>query len=736
MAVVTSRASGPATPRERFRSALEWRPGRYTAAFAAFTGLTLAWLSPMALRFTTHVLQGPSDATLSIWQYWAIDAEGATPWTSSRTYLNGAPEGLPLPAATNWAAPIQAAFVWALHPLLGFVGAFNLFLIAGFVLTGFFTFALLDRLGVHPLASFFGAYLVAFNPWAFERAFAGHAAFLHGWVFILLIAALLRVRARPTLGAAALAGGAFALTFLMASYFGLLASVIVAVYYVVHAVSVRGIAEKLWTVTLACVTGGIALLAVVPAAVRYVTEPAVVEESIRNGLVQIARLSASPAAYILPSRRNPFLGEITEGVAGSENFAEQSLYFGVTALSAAAVAVFLLLRRHDFATDPRRRFAIVFAAVLAPVAFWASLPRDLELFGLPLPSFSWFVTQVTTFYRVYARFGLIVAIAVALLAAAALDHLARRHRRGRLLVAGLTLVLALELLVWPITGWNARDAPPYVRVLQQLPRGTVANYPMLTDKIPAIHLAERAIYYQTIHGQPLYALFGSGVLGTREDAIRVLSRYVTQEQTPAILAAEGVRYVVLHDDVYRAQGEEPPTLPAKMFRLLAEVPDKRIYELRAAPVPDLDALVVARSAEIAAAEGWRPPRLVFDSGFYDVEPGGGRWLGQDGVLFADRMTRQTNRYVLTGTSFSNAIPRSLELVNSDGTTFGSTRVETFGQNFTIGPFTLLGRSARLRLRVTPEPQPFGGDDPRVASVYFTRLVLQPVVDVSNSLRTR
>ena len=89
---------------------------------------------------------------------------------------------------------------------IGFVGGFNVFLLTGFVLTGFFGFALLDRLGMHPLASFFGGYVLAFNPWMFERANYGHAAFTHVWIFLALILALLRMSERRTIASAALAG--------------------------------------------------------------------------------------------------------------------------------------------------------------------------------------------------------------------------------------------------------------------------------------------------------------------------------------------------------------------------------------------------------------------------------------------------------------------------------------------------------------------------------------------------
>ena len=119
------------------------------------------------------------------------------------------------------------------------------------MLTGFFGFALLDRLGLHPLASFFGGYVLAFNPWMFERANSGHAAFTHVWIFLALILALLRMSERRTTAWAALAGLCFGGAFLLAAYFGLLGAIVVGVYFVFELIH-YGRPEKLRTLVLGC----------------------------------------------------------------------------------------------------------------------------------------------------------------------------------------------------------------------------------------------------------------------------------------------------------------------------------------------------------------------------------------------------------------------------------------------------------------------------------------------------
>ena len=92
------------------------------------------------------------------------------------------------------------------------------------------------------------------------------------------------------------------------------------------------------------------------------------------------------------------------------------------------------------------------------------------------------------------------------------------------------------------------------------------------------------------HGQPLYNIVGSGTEGTRgrdQDPQPVIA----DPKTPGVLAAEGVRYVMVHDDIYREQGEEPPAA-AEGFRLIRTFPGVRVFGLEQDVQPaDLEALV-------------------------------------------------------------------------------------------------------------------------------------------------
>lgn len=577
------------------RTVADSRTRRLIAAFLVFLVLTVVWFAPLILHLDSLVLGGPSDATAAIRAYWAIHEQGGTPFTFTRDYLNGAPEGVRWHSAIIIVQPVQSFVVWALHPFFGFVGGFNLFLLAGFVLTGFFGFALLDRLGMHPLASFFGAYVLTFNPWMFERAFAGHAAFNHVWIFLALILALLRLSERRTIAAAGLAGLCFGGTFLFAAYFGLLASVIVVVYAVFELVRVPGWTEKRRTLALGCVVVGVTLLCLLPGLIAYKQDQESVARAITKSSIELQQFGAETVSYLVPSRGHPVFGGFARGVDSAAFYSERTLYFGWTTLLLAAAGAFLLIRR-----DPAvfghvtRRHAVIFAAMLLPVAYWSSLRRVVHVLGIPIPTLSYFAEHVTTFYRVYARFGVIVGIALVILAAPALDRLIRRVRWGVALGCALLLLVMFELLPARPTVWADASSPPvYDRWLSQRPRGIVAHYPTRADKVPTVELMGREIYYQMFHRRPLYNIVGSGE-GTREEAIRILSQDLTDPATPRILAAQGVVYVLAHDDIYRAQGEPAPMASAGL-RLIKSFPGVRVFEVREDVDPvDLDPLLEQR----------------------------------------------------------------------------------------------------------------------------------------------
>ena len=565
------------------------------------------------------------------------------------------------------------------------------------MLTGLAMFLMLDSVCFGFLPSLFGGLLAAFNPWMYERVVSGHVAFAHGWVLILLLFALLRLRQERTLSRAAVAGGCYGLCFLMASYFGLLATALVIGFAIVDLFSVGFWAERIWTCSLLAVMSGVMFLALVPGVLALALDRDAVVGTLTRGLSQVDYFSASPTDYLLPAPNHPVVGGAVEDVRAEDPVREKTLFFGYVTILLAGATVFCLIRSGRQSGGSPRRELLWLSVAAGGVALLGSFGRKLNIGSAEIPLPGYLLAEVTTFYRVYARLGFVVGLALAILAAAALARISRR-RYGVVAATAIVALVAMELAPTPSGAVRIDRAPAYDEWLADQRPGIVAHYPMMTDRAPAEQLAARELYYQRFTGTELFAMYGSAGRGKREDAIRWLARYVTDRRTPGILAAEGVRYVVVHDAVYRLQGEPIPRL-GKEFAFVRRFGDVRVYRLRAKPA-DLDRVLDRFALTLGQVFGLEGPGLSFGSGFHAGEKyldyqGTWHWMNQEGTLVFHNSSDKQIRARIEGLAFSHNVLRRIELVDPAGRIVARTLVNTFLDDFEIGPVELpTGRDPR------------------------------------------
>ena len=271
---------------------------RTLCATAVVVAVGFALFGPIVVHPNSRVLDTFSDAATQMRLYDVMEESGQNPFTFEHDPMNGAPEGYPILTSVQIAAPIQPSFVWAFKDVLGIIGSVNAFLLSGLLLTGVAMFLLLDRCRFGFLPSLFGALLVAFNPWMFERAVSGHIAFAHGWVLIVLLFALLRLREQRTLPRAAAAGAAYGFCFLMASYSGLLATFMVAGFAILDVVSAKTAVERLWTLTLLMMIGAVTAVFLLPGVIALARDGDRVTSSLSRSTEDLTLGGASPLHYV------------------------------------------------------------------------------------------------------------------------------------------------------------------------------------------------------------------------------------------------------------------------------------------------------------------------------------------------------------------------------------------------------------------------------------------------------
>ena len=723
--VVTTAAASVARTgshvRARISGALARRWVRDGVVAIAYFALTALWFHELMINIGDSVLYGHNDASAGIRHYWGAEFQGVNPFTEDRDTLNGAPEGLAVASAVQIANFLIPATIWSLHYVVGFTAASNLYLLGGFVATALSFYILLERLGLHPFASFFAGYAVAFNPWMLVRAGAGHSGFMQAWIFPLVIALLLYQHRHRNIRSAVFVGAALALAFYDNSYYGLMAAVVVGVFWVVDFARQRSWHERLWSFTLVDVALVTSVVAFLPALLAWRSQQQTVAAGVSNETQHLQNLGATAESYILPSFRHPWLGGITRHFTPRSEFiwAENTLYLGWSLLLLGLVGAVFVLRRHpETFARPLTRFFLVGMTVLAPVAFLFSLKRETSVLGLDVPMPSYVVGEFTNFWRVFARFGLLVTFALAALAAFVLTLVIRRVRYG-LAIASVAFGLLVFEYYSGIPPAFKLEQTPYSSWIEKQPPGIVANYPMPTDNPAALHLLAETYFQQIYNKKPEFMLFGSGYGGTREDGIRIVTRYVTDPNTPAMLKAEGVRYVLLHDDVYREAGEEPPPVPPG-FRLVSRIPGNvRALVLDPSVQPaNIEEMLEQNAVAIAATQGLETPTLSFD-GFQNesktIEGSGTVQLSWD-----DPRLRRVN---LTVMATSEGTPRKLQLVDEEGKVAGEWEIGTQMTQVTFQPLKVDGTSASYVLRTEPSGR-----------IDFDSIAAQPLADFSVSIR--
>jgi hypothetical protein len=706
---------------------------RYLAAGLIVVLAIVGWLHGVVEHPGSRIAGDYGDGTGVIRDYWAESAQHRSPLDFTHDALNGAPEGTSVSPATAFAdAGMQTVFMWSMTPVLGIVGAWNAFLLLGLFASGTAMFALLDRLRCSFTAAMFGSLVFAFSPYVVAHTYGGHSGFVHNWTLVVVLATLLRWSTRRTPAWSAAVGAAIGLAFYVSAYEGFLASVMALVFFGIELVRSRE--GRLTTAAhgaLAYIVTGACLI---PVVALFASERSAFRTAARRPASDLHTYAASVWAYLVPSPHNPLLRRIG-GPVGSllghhpVDLTEKSLFVGYTTIVLAVVAVVLLARRDRRLFEPEARGrAGLFAAALVPVALLLSLAPTYRPAGITIPTPSWALAHVTTYLRVLARFGELVGMALVILAALALTALAgRRGRWWKALPAVALLLVALELLPGNAPVVDSSFTPQWVKWLAAAPRGIVVTYPM--QGAGAGPLDDQDFWYQRLYGDPRFAMSGESTAGflSRARAVRFLARDIEDPATPGILSAEGVRYVVLHDDVYRAGGKASPTPDSRFYRLLARFGDVRIFAVHAPPA-DVGRALTKNREIIAELEGFSPPTVAYVSGFYPPEPFNattGRWQGADGQLELGS-TSDAMRVRFTGLAFSNAVPRLLEVEDGSGRVVARQLIPTYAVPLKLGPVPVPTGNSKLTLVTVPGPDPMGASDPRTTSVFLSNLAAEPI----------
>jgi len=453
--------------------------------------------------------------------------------------------------------------------MFGEIAAYNLQIILGFVLSAIFMYWLVWRLTGSRLSAIFSGIIYGFSPYAVARTWQ-HPSLAQVQWFPLYLLTLCKLRERPIFKNIIFTALAFVLIFLFNYYYAYFA-VVIAVAFGIWVLIKEGkyFPEIVRAIGLSLAIAFLLLMPVIIPILRTFLSGSPKGDLIAGGYLRefkdLFAQSAKPLSYLLPAVVHPVLGKITQRFIGSFlygiSYTEHTLYLGWIPIIFAFIAfrkwrknekdpqtanpVFPAGRRKPL-TD-RECFYIQFFVFLAIVSWLFSQPPWWK-FGpmkIYLPSF--FMYKILPMFRAYCRFGIVVMLAVAVLAGFGLEFIIEKLKRRVTKVAVTVLFCGLVLFeFWTWPPFKVIDISRIPKVYYWLKNEpgdfAIAEYPLDADSPNELYK-----FYQIQHGKKI---INSTLTGTYANKVAKTITRLSETKTAGVLRWMGVKYVVVHRDSY------------------------------------------------------------------------------------------------------------------------------------------------------------------------------------------
>jgi hypothetical protein len=501
-------------------------------AAAVFLLLTVVMTWPQAARLATDA-RDHHDVYFNLWRLrWVAHALANSPaHLFDGNIFHPEPGALTMSDAMLVEGVAGAPLLWAgLPPVL----VHNVLLLGAIVMSALGMFALVRHLTRSEAAGLIAGMVFAFVPYRFEH-------YMHmelQWTMWIPWAfwALDRTLATGLKRYGVFCGLFIGLQMLSSIYYGIFLALLLGVASLLLLLPLRR--RELTRALAALALGGVVAVAICGAyAIPYLDTRQKVGSRPDD---QIATFSARPSSYLVATPDNKLYGRMFQG----RGTAERRLFTGFAALILAFGG--LLLRRPS-------NTAIAYLIALV-VAFEMSL-------GVRSYIYTFLHAHVPVFegLRAPARLGIFVVFFLAALAAfgyATVEAILRPFARRVLVTVGIAVLLA-EYWVAPLTLVSYPNTPPPLYDwLARQPPGIVAEIPMPIPHELAGADAEHA-YMSTFHWKPIvngYSGYFPPSYLHRLDRMRDFPDASSFSQ----LLRDGVRYIVVHPDLYLSLIPEPP----------------------------------------------------------------------------------------------------------------------------------------------------------------------------------
>jgi len=504
-----------------------------------------------------------------LWEGWQIKNFSLANYYSKNNYSISYPFGVDL-FASGYVTYLRIAVVYILSLTCNPIQIYNLQIVINFILTGAFTYLLVFLITKSKWSSLFSSIIFTFSPQHFARSWQHISLTYTQWLPLILLSLFLlfqyrKVRYKILFLASLLLLSGFDYSI---AYLGTVILIVAFVYLLikggnnyrkgVHKDSLLPLRDAFFLFICAAV---ILLPQYLPIIKKMVTfsslSPVSAHNPYHRPFEDLFYQSARPLSYLLPSLSHPIFGRYSELFIGTPlygtSITEHTLYLGWTAIVFGIVGFLEWKKRRMTVSTSEREynFYIVFFLWLTLIAWLFSQPPWWQIGGLKIYMPSFFMYKLLPMFRAYCRFGIVVMLAVAVLAGFGLNSVLVKFKSNWSKIAITTISYCLVLLEF----WNW---PPYKVIdvshvpeayywLKSQPRDTViAEYPLDANSPNEIYK-----FYQTIHEKKI---INWTVPGTYANKIAKTITNLSDLKTANILKWMGVKYVVVHRDKYAGSG--------------------------------------------------------------------------------------------------------------------------------------------------------------------------------------
>lgn len=451
------------------------RLGEGLGVLILFGALTVALTWPQAAHLGTHV-PWFDDALLSIWRIsWIAHALGSAAPLTDANIFHPELRTLAYTDAVLLQGFIATPFIRAgASPVL----VYNLIILGSILCSGLAMYVLARRLTGSPAGALVAGTIFAFVTFRFDHY---HHLELQATVFMPLALWFLdRACERQRWADMAGFGACLVLQLLSGIYYAIFLATALAVVIPLRWFSMDILARNRFARQLV-VVGAVAAACALPYLSIYVQNRGTVGERSES---EMLRYSATLVNYLASDPYNLVHGRWGAGLGSSE----RRLFPGVAALVLGAIGL--------WGWSSRKTMVMAIGAVGLVISL-----------GLNTPMYGWLRELVFTYrgLRAPARAGILVMLAIALLAAYGWAFILARRPRWRVVGTGLILsMLVVEYAAMP-PGWLElpRRAPAVASWLAQQPRSVVVEFPL--PRADALHTIYDGLYMfaSTVHWQPI-----------------------------------------------------------------------------------------------------------------------------------------------------------------------------------------------------------------------------------------